>query len=172
MKVKGFYLHLCLMLCICYVSCSSVPVKIQTADLCGLVIDENNRPIEDFVISVIGLGGECKTGVTGRNGLFMIADIQTGILDIVGFKNGYAKYRDKKYEFYSREKILCIQVNSADAILDKADRYLSAGRVEEAESEISEICCKDCKVLERVISEYKKVIGERKNDKKNKISDS
>lgn len=144
------------------VGCKSAPVKKEVSDFCGIVIDENNMPVENFVIQVNGKTELKKTGVTNSEGIFVVSDVNTGIVKISGFKDGYAVYENSEVEFFDRTKMFCIQVNSCNVILDKVEKYISLGEMEKAEKELSEIYCSKHKILRTVLDEYKKIIGENK----------
>lgn len=146
-------------------SCKTVPVKPESADLCGVVIDEKNQPVEDFVVCVKGVDAVTKYGITDSKGMFVIDDLKTGNLELSGYKNGYARYENYEYKFYKRANVFCLQVNSADAILDKVEKLIKNRELKKAEEELSEIYCHQNRILKSVIREYKKIIEELKNEK-------
>ena len=52
MKKSGVLLWLCLpaVLSVFFISCKTMPRFKGEGDLCGLVVDENNEPVKDFLI--------------------------------------------------------------------------------------------------------------------------
>lgn len=149
-----------------FCGCKTVPVENETSDFCGYVIDENNSPIENFVLCVTK-GGITQYGITDSKGLFVINDVDTGVFELVGYKNGYASYENKAFKFLRRTDVFCLQVNSADLILDKVEKLISNNELKRAEAVLNEIYCRKNKLLQSVIYEYKKVIGEKGHEKEN-----
>ena len=63
-----------------FFSCASKPVFSGKGDLCGLVVDENSKPVKDFVIYCESKSAgkklaEVKPVLTNESGLFVFYDL-------------------------------------------------------------------------------------------------
>ena len=157
-----------LFLCSIFLGCNSIPVKSEPSEFSGFVIDENNKPLENVVIKILGSDFSEITTVTNQSGMFVFSEIKTGDLNVLAYKEGYTKY-DEKIEFYNRDKILCIQICSADLVLDNIEKAVLIKDFENARKQLNSIYCNDSKNLKWVLNEYKKVIGEKKNENKKNL---
>lgn len=155
-------------LCSSVISCSSIPVKSESAEFSGFVIDENNKPLENVVIKILSSDFSEITTATNQSGMFLFSEIKTGDLNVFACKEGYTKY-DEKVEFYNRDKILCIQICSADLVLDNIEKAVLIKDFENARKQLNSIYCNDSKNLKAVLNEYKKLIGEIKNENKRNL---
>ncbi len=118
--------------------CASKPVFEGKGDLCGLIVDENNLPVKDFVVY-------CKSAeeknisaraivpvITNESGMFVFFGLPSGDYLISGEKKNYQKLQTVPYAFNDRTKILCLQINSFKAALMSVDELLHLGQKEEA----------------------------------------
>ncbi len=155
LKVSLFFFCMTSLICL---SCKSLPQTAAEGDLPGLVIDENNQPLENFVLKLEKLGQEEKEVISNERGLFIVSDMSFGKWKLYGVKEGYSVYREEDFMFLDKSKILCIQVNSADLILDKVEKQIIAENPSEAESLLSEIYLARSKVLKELVSRYRNLI--------------
>lgn len=162
MKNKMFFLNIFFILILTFFleNCKSVPVKREIADFCGFVIDENNNPVKDFLISVQTSDLKIKNAITNEGGIFVINDIKLGKLKIEGKKEGFSKYEDKNIEFYDRTKILCIKISSADFIFEKINSDLKTNDFVSAKKNLETIFCEKSNNLKKVILEYENFLKE------------
>ena len=91
--IKGVLRVSLLIFFICmFLSCTSKPRFTGNADLCGLVVDEQNKPVKGFVIRAFcGMSG-MKSAVTNENGIFVIENVPSGKIMISGEKTNYSVY--------------------------------------------------------------------------------
>lgn len=136
-----------LLFCLLFVSCASKPLFKGKGDLCGLVIDENNRPVKDFVVN-------CKPAeiklhskivippvLTNESGLFVFYGLPSGDYFVSGQKKNYLKISKTKYSFNDRGKILCLQTKGFRAVVLQAEDQIRLGQTEEALSLLRGIAC-------------------------------
>ena len=105
-----------------FTGCASKPKAKGPADLYGLVIDEKNQPVSDFVISCKKNPDGWKTTMTNQNGMFVFFDAGLGNYSFRGEKNGFARMESKDHIFSDRSKIFCFQVMSIDQTLDQIEK--------------------------------------------------
>ncbi|MCQ2592578.1 MAG: hypothetical protein MJ188_07300 [Treponema sp.] len=113
------------------ISCSSVPKG--KANFTGIVVDENNKPIQNYFITCKSLNQPQKVCATNEGGVFVFEDVDFGKLELGGFKMGYALYSNPEYNFTNPETVLCIQIDSSDVVYEKARNLLVSGQLEEAD---------------------------------------
>lgn len=93
------YMVFSILLILFVTGCASKPKIRGTADLCGFVIDENNLPVENYVISVKHGNGIWRTSITNKQGLFSFSDAPLGEYSFKGTKSCYVDLNEKKYVF-------------------------------------------------------------------------
>lgn len=121
------------------VSCASTPKFSGNGDLCGMIVDENNVPIKDFVVMCVKANGTIGRAVTNEGGIFAIQDVSAGKYFISGEKVGYARITNEPYSFNSREKIFCCKVNSSRAAIEAAENQIKCGNLKNAIKLLNEI---------------------------------
>lgn len=146
-------------------SCVSKPGFTGNADLCGLIIDENNVPVKDFVVyckSVEKNHQKIKPVVTNEGGLFVFFDILSGSYRLSGEKKNYLRIKNVDYDFNDRTKIICLQTKSFKASLQNAEELIWLGEKELARELLNSICCDEKSEEKKLVDEYKKytVTGE------------
>ena len=143
------------------VSCASNPKFSGNGDLCGYVVDENNLPVEEFIISCKGQKGILKTTLTDKNGLFVFENMALGNCWIKGRKNSFVELEKSMLIFGDRSKILCFQVSSIDRALDKVEEMILYGDYEGANQLLGKIVCEKGSPSKEVLSIYKKYLEQR-----------
>lgn len=144
-----------------FISCKSVPVKRELSNLCGLVIDENNNPIKDVVVTVRTAELGKKNAISNASGIFVINDIKLGNLKVECKKEGFSIYEDKNFKFYDRNKILCIKICSADFVLEKVLKNIETDDFENAEKNLKSIFLENSKNIGKVVYEYENFIQKK-----------
>lgn len=162
-RVIFIKIFLILSLILFFANCKSVPVKREIADFCGFVIDENNNPVKNFLISVQTSDLQIKKAITNDGGIFVINNIKLGNLKIEGKKEGFSKYLNENIEFYDRTKILCIKISSADFVLENFHSNIKAKNFESAQKNLESIFCEESNNLKKVILEYEKFLKEKQS---------
>ena len=136
-------------------SCASKPKFTGTGDLCGLVIDENNQPVSDFVLYCKKDSGLSKSAITNESGLFVIQGVPAGIYKISGEKSNYSKITDFEYQFVKRSNILCLQIMSLKGAISEVDGLILRGEKEKAILLLNNISVKEKSSEEALINSYK-----------------
>lgn len=153
------------LLCICifsfvlviFAGCASKPKFKGSGDLCGLIIDENNKPVKDFVVYCHSGDASpeiIKPVITNESGLFVFYNVPSGIYLISGEKTNYLRISKVQYRFDDRTKILCLQTKSFKTAVLSAEELIKLGRVEEAEALLEDICCESKTPEENLIKAY------------------
>ncbi len=159
------------------VSCASKPRFSGSGDLCGYVVDENNEPVEEFIISCRGQGGLWNTSITNKNGFFVFENIALGDCWFKGRKNAYVELDKNLQIFGDRGKVICFQVLSIDRALDKVEEMFLYGDLEGAEYLLEKIISDEGSPAQEVLNIYKQYLnvkksaaeieGEKRNEEEN-----
>ena len=139
-------------------ACASKPKFEGNAELCGLIIDENNSPVKDFVVY-------CKSDsnpllsispvITNDGGMFVFFNLPSGRYKISGEKTNYLKILKIPYNFNDRSKILCLQTKTFKAALSNAEELIRLGERKSAAEILDSICCEKKTEEKKLISAYK-----------------
>lgn len=113
--------------------CSSVPKFKGKGDLCGVVVDENNKPIKDFTVYCNSSLMAKKGTLTSETGMFVFQDMPSDDYVISGEKKGYVRLENTKYKFYDRGKIFCSQVIGIEKALDNVEEKILLQEYKEAQ---------------------------------------
>lgn len=158
-------LYFIMLICI-FTSCASKPNVSGKGDLCGFVIDENNLPVSDFVISASRNKGLWNHTITNSEGMFVFPDSGFGNYSFKGSKSYFMKLKEVNYAFYDKGKIYCFQINSIDKALDEVEKMILCEDFERAEEILNQISVRKKSQGEILISFYKEYIRNAKNDMK------
>lgn len=135
MKKAGLIILLCIF-CMFVTGCLSKPKFEGYGDLCGLVVDENNRPVSDFIVSCSVIK---RPVVTNESGLFVFYSLPSGEYTLSGKKLNYLQLKDVHYKFNDRSKILVLQTKSFSAAILSAQEDLRLGQKESAKQLLDDI---------------------------------
>ena len=159
---------------IIFCSCVSKPGFEGSGDLCGLVVDENNQPVKDFVMY-------CKSAdkkhsapppvITNESGLFVFYDLPSGNYCLSGSKTNYLEISDVNYSFYDRTRIICLQTKGYKAAVIRAEELLRLGQIKEAERIFENICCEAGSREEKLLCAYQFYVRETEEEKMKIISE-
>ena len=172
MKLKKGLLQFCLLiLFVCLISaCATKPKFSGNADLCGLIVDENNRPIKDFIIRAFCGMSSIKSAVTNENGIFVIENVPSGKITISGEKKNYSKISNVNYLFINRSDIFCYQAKSVKAVIKHVDELIMRDEIETACNLLDTVIC-DKKTMEwGLVQSYKFFLTNSKHKKKEILS--
>ena len=133
MKIKMILAAGVLLFC----GCASEPGFKGKGDLCGLVIDENNRPVRDFVVLSFGR------------------------------KEKLFKIEETFYRFNDRSKIIVLQTRSFNSVILNAEELLQLNQFDEAADLLKNVCCEANSPEEEFFEKYVAKIQEVKNEKVN-----
>ncbi len=142
------YLLIVLLGSVMFFACTSKPKFSGYGDLCGLVIDENNAPVKDFVLHCKGSAKNPamalmppQTVSTNESGLFVFYDLPSGDYLLYGEKENYLRITDVSYRFSNRSNIICLQTKSFKASVLNADKIFRLGQKEAARELLEKIYC-------------------------------
>lgn len=156
------------------ISCGSVPKFQGNGDMCGVVVDDFNRPIKDFAVTCRNQLLESNKTFTNESGIFVFHDMPSGIYTISGMKNDFLRLEETKFIFSDRSKIFCCQVLGIDTALDKIENLILLKEYEAAFDVLKAIQYVKSSNEETVIKYYRNIlqkkIKEQKNDKKKKTT--
>ena len=153
-----------------FLSCRTLPKFNGEGDLCGLIVDEKNAPVKDFLIYCKN-DLEIKTALTDASGMFVIHGVSSGAYKISGKKKNFVRLSDTDFLFNDRSKIFCCQVQSADGAFDAVEQLMLRGEERQALDVLENLYCDKKTPQEAVILTYRFFLSE-KNKEKKKLVDS
>lgn len=169
LKVSGF---LCLikitglvLILFFIISCRSLPKFNGQADLCGLLVDENNIPVKDFLIYCKN-DLEMKTALTDESGMFVIHGVDSGVYKISGQKKNYVRLEEREFLFTDRSKIFCCQVESIEGAFKSVEELIMRGEKKNAEGLLNQLYYDKKSPQEAVVLVYQFFLSEKSRDKK------
>lgn len=146
--------------------CASTARFNGKGDFCGLIVDEENRPVENFFVQLWNNGLPSGSAVTNGSGIFVVENVPAGSYRISGKKWNYERLDDKRVEFFSRGKVFCFQTRSADEVFDAVDRFILTERFSEAEDLLERLEIESRSVCEAVWFCYMAYVCRLKGDVK------
>jgi len=158
-KIIKFSILLSFFLC----SCSTIPKFSGNGDLCGLIVDEQNKPVKDFAVYCKNKGFVNMAVFTNESGIFVFHNIPSGMYEVSGYKEGFEKLSSTEYFFSDRGKIFCCQVNGVDSILDQVEKLYLLKDYEGGIKLLDSVCVKKSSNEEKVVLYFKKIISEKMN---------
>lgn len=172
-NLKKYYLKSALLafliLDVFFVSCVSNEKLNERCDLCGIVVDEKNMPIDEYVI--YGKNGTYETSaITNSNGLFVLQNMPKGNCEIYGEKKGYCDLSEK-YFFYDMSKILCCQINSLHGAIDDVEKLIKQNEYKKANEIIDEVKFEHTTNEEIVVYSYKVYLDYKLREKEKMVID-
>ena len=154
-----------LFISVIFLSCKTLPKFKGDADLCGLIVDENNTPVKDFVI-YCKTDFETNTALTDESGMFVIHGISSDVYTISGKKRNYVKLEDEQFLFTDRSKIFCCQVESIEGAFKTIEEYILRGEKKKAEEVLDSLYYDKKTPQEAVVLVYRFFLAEKNRDKK------
>lgn len=118
-----------------FFGCKSNGIYSESFDFYGIVVDENNEPVEDFTIRCEPLDKRKSgvvTAVTSEKGIFILNDLKQCDYEFFGRKIGYAKITGEIKSTFNSQKMICIQVCSADSVLENVKKQIVMKNFEKA----------------------------------------
>lgn len=161
MKLKILFYLMVITAAVTMSGCASKPKLNGKGRLCGVVIDENNEPVPDFIISCRKDKGLWKCTMTGSEGLFVFEDMPLGIYSFKGTKECYLDFYEEDYVFNDRSKVFCFQLSSIDNALDKTEQMIIYGDYEQAVTLLDQIKCEKNLEAKKVLAYYRDYLTEK-----------
>lgn len=121
LKVRFINQSVFILVLLILTSCVSQKKCMEKSDLCGIVVDENNNPINNFKITCSSNIVDGKSAYTNNSGIFFIPDLKVGEYYISGEKDNYAKVPKQKFLFNGSQSLFCTQVISLESLLEKVE---------------------------------------------------
>ena len=162
-KTFLLFMAVCFLFLICLQisSCASKPSFEGKSDLCGLVIDENNAPVKDFIVSckpadvkTWGAKPVISPVLTNESGLFVFYGLSSGQYYLSGEKTNYIRLEESLYRFDDRTKIICLQTKGFKAAVLSAEELLRLNQKKEAAALLGELCCEPGSPEEKFFKDY------------------
>ncbi len=146
-------------------SCATKPHFEGQGDLCGIIIDENNKPVNDFIVYCRAADQKAFSKdpapvKTNESGLFVVYGISSGEYLLSGSKNNYLSLEPHLYSFEDPTKIICLQTRSYRSAIKRAAELIAMGQTEEAVSLIENINCEKDSREEFYIKAYQFLLTE------------
>lgn len=152
-----------------FISCKTLPKFKGEADLCGLIVDENNAPVKDFVI-YCKTDLETNTALTDESGMFVIHGVSSDVYRISGKKKNYALLDGEEFHFTDRSKIFCCQVESIEGAFKTVEQFLIRGEKKKAEQLLDNLYYDKKTPQEGVILVYRFFLTDKNREKKRIVS--
>jgi len=149
------FMILCIASGLFFLACASKPDFDGRGDLCGLIIDENNKPVKDFIVYCSSSGNYIQPVLTNESGLFVFPSLHSGEYKISGEKNNYLRIEKVVYRFNNRTNILCLQTKSFKAALLKAEELLYLGQTKAAMDVLEKISCEKKSPQQKLVMFFK-----------------
>ena len=150
-------------------SCKTLPGFKGQGDLCGLIVDENNAPVKEFVIYCKS-DLETKTALTDESGMFVIHGMTSDAYKISGHKKNYVKLEDEEFLFTDRSKIFCCQVESIEGAFKTVEELLLRGEKKKAEELLSQLYYDKKTPQDAVVLVYRFFLSDKSGEKKRLVS--
>ena len=147
------------------VSCKTIPKFKGEADLCGLIVDENNAPVKDFIIYCKS-DLETSTALTDENGMFSIHGATSGEYKISGIKKNFVKLENTQFLFFDRSKIFCCQVESIDGAFKTVEQLMVRGETKKAEELLDKLFYDKRSPQDAVVLTYRFFLTEKAREKR------
>lgn len=157
-------------------SCASKPSFEGKGDLCGLVIDENNAPVKDFIVwckpadmKTWGSKPLISPVLTNESGLFVFYGLSSGQYYLSGSKTNYIRLEPVLYSFNDRTKIICFQTKGFKAAVLSAEELLGLGQKREALVLLRQLSCEPGTSEEAFFTEYIAMLEETTIEEKKEV---
>lgn len=105
-------------------SCISQKNCIKKTNLCGIVVDENNRPIPNYQVICYNNLLAQQSAYTNSSGVFVFYDMSIDNYILMGKKENYEKIEKKEIFVDGNGDILCCQVCSFSEILKNVEQAI------------------------------------------------
>lgn len=146
--------------------CASKPEYKGSGELCGYIVDENNHPVEEYVISCRRNTGVWKSVLTNEDGLFVFEEEKLGKFYFKGQKEGFVNLDKSMQLFGNKAKVVCFQVSSIEKALDEVEEMILCQNFKEAGELAGKIHVSGNWYMSKVVNYYKKFIQKKIKESK------
>ena len=171
MKMHFYAAGFSIALLLFFESCASTAKFKGEGDLCGIVVDENNRPVKGYSISCHKNGMPNGNAITSESGLFVIQNLKCGKYIFDGRKIDCTDIKNLEVNFTDRKSILCCKVMSADGLFERVESLVLAGDFKSARGELKNLRYEGNSYVEKMIVVYKGWISAMEKDRKSALVD-
>ncbi len=153
-----FILAVLLAAALCLSGCKSTKAFEGNASLTFLILDQNDRAVEDYEITIsyqrkILDDFEEKAG-SNQKGLCLFYNIPAASYTMSGQKNGYTRLLPQELNFDRPDELLCYRVLSFDYVFDLADQYFKNDQYQKALDLLESLCVLQDPYLQNTLSFY------------------
>ena len=165
MKKKLFW-KIAAFLSFIFLSCASNPRFKGSGDFCGMVVDEKNEPVSEYLINFWRDGILFGSALTNNSGIFVLQNLPSGKYSLDGQKENYSDIRNLKVDFCFRDKFLCCSVFSADGMFDHLRSLIKIEAYDDALKEINLLRCRKDPCVAKVCLCYQAWLYALKKERK------
>lgn len=124
MKHKINLLFIFSIICFCLCSCVSNHKIIKNSDFCGVVVDENNNPIPNFLVKCSKSNLYSQTAITNNSGIFLFPQMESGVYKISGSKDNFVILEEQEFYFNDNSSLFCCQIRSFLDVIESIDSLI------------------------------------------------
>lgn len=132
MKNKIKYLFFLAVTIEIFTSCVTETNIIKDGALCGIVVDENNKPVSNYLIYCFKNENNKLSTVTNDSGIFVFPDIEIGKYYIEGEKINFCDMEKQEYIFNDCTSLFCVQIMSFSECISNVDLLIEAGEFQKS----------------------------------------
>jgi len=165
-RICLFNLSWLLFLCVSFSGCISTPKFKGERDFCGMVVDENNKPVSGYLVNCKKSGILCGSALTNESGIFVIQNLKSGKYVFEGRKNNCTDIKEVEVDFYDRNSILCCKVCTARGLFERVDKMISGEDYANARKELKFLRGEKNSYVEKMIIAYRGLISLYEKDRK------
>lgn len=147
-------------------SCASSPRFRGNGDFCGMIVDENNEPVNEYLVSCYKGGVVLGSALTNQSGIFAIQNIPAGKYTIEGQKEFYSDIKDLKVDFCFRDKFFCCTAFTTDGVFENVKRLIKLEDYDGALEQLRLLRCQRSSYVWKVRLCYESYVYALKKDTK------
>ena len=139
-------------------SCKSTKAFQGNANLSFLILDQNDRPVEDYELTLFYqrkvLEDFEESASSQTNGICLFYNIPSSLYTLSGKKNGYTKIMPQDFNFTRPDELFCYRVFSYDYVFDQTNQYFNTGQYQKALNLLENLCVEQDPYLQNTLSFY------------------
>lgn len=138
MKIVNYFFSF-IMIVLLFAGCVTYKNCIKKSNLCGIVVDENNKPVSNYLIICDSNPFNKVSTYTNDNGIFLLSDMEVGTYNISGRKQNFGKIDNDSFYFDGSSSMLCYQVSSLEELLFRVNKCIDNKEYEKAINIVNKI---------------------------------
>ena len=147
-------------------SCASNPRFKGSGDFCGMVVDEQNQPVNEYLINCRRDGVIFGSALTNQSGIFVIQNLPAGKYSLDGQKENYSDIKNLKVDFCFRDKFFCCSVFSPDGMFEHLKSLIKIEDYDTALKELELLRCRKDSCVAKICLCYQAWLYALKKDRK------